>query len=136
MSDDTKTKEPSLFDYLNDISTNKNYIFDPNDANKNYSAFMINRGLAQHIDTILLANEANKRSFSKLMHHDFLFYSVDSKKRYGKWAKADTTDFDLLDYLKEKYVINHSVAIEYMAILDKKELKELKLESQRKGGKA
>jgi len=137
MTDETKTKEPSLFDYLSDISTNKNYIFDPNDTNKNYNAFMINRGLAQHLDTIMLANELNKRSgLSKLMHHDFLFYAVDAKKRYGKWAKADTTDFDLLDYLKEKYQINHNVALDYMSLLDKTELKQLKLESELKGGRA
>lgn len=137
MTEETKTKEPSLFDYLSDITTNKKYIFDVNDNNKNYNPYMINRGLAQHIDTIMLANEMNKRSeLSKLLHHDFLFYSVDAKKRYGKWAKTDTTDFDLLDYLKQKYQVNHNVALEYMSLLDKDELKQLKLESELKGGRA
>lgn len=126
--------EPSLFDYLNDITTNKKYLLDENDC-KNYTPFMINRGLGQHLDTILLANEMNKRhGISKLMHHDFLWYSVDAKKRFGKWAKQDDTDLDLIDFLQKKYTINKTVALEYMELLDKSELKELKLESERKGG--
>ncbi len=127
--------EPSLFDYLNDISTGKKYLLDENDS-KNYNAFMINRGLGQHLDTILLANEMNKRyNVSKLMHHDFLYYSVDAKKRYGKWAKQDDTDLDLVAYIQQKYTINKNVALEYLELMDRDELKELKLESERKGGK-
>lgn len=127
--------QPSLFDYLNDITTNKKYLLDESDNNKNYTPFMINRGLGQHLDTILLANEMNKRpGLSKLMHHDFLWHSVDAKKRFGKWAKQDDTDLDLVAYLQDKYVINKEVALEYMKLLDKDELKTLKLEHERKGG--
>lgn len=127
--------EPSLFDYLNDITTNKKYLLDENDNNKNYTPFMINRGLGQHLDTILLANEMNKRpGLSKLMHHDFLWHSVDAKKRFGKWAKQDETDLELVDYLQKKYTINKTVALEYLELLDKSEVKELQLESERKGG--
>lgn len=126
--------EPSIFDYLNDISQKKDYILDPNDS-KNYNPFMINRGLGQHLDTILLADEMNKRcSVSKLMHYDFLFYAVDAKKRYGKWAKQDTTDLDLLSYLQSKYAINKEHALEYLEMLDKTEVKKLKTEAETKGG--
>lgn len=126
--------EPSIFDYLTDISEKKKYILDPNDS-KNYNPFMINRGLGQHLDTILLADEMNKRcGVSKLMHHDFLFYSVDAKRRYGKWAKQDTTDLDLLSYLQTKYAINKEHALEYLEMLDKTEVKKLKLEAETKGG--
>lgn len=135
MADNNQTKEPSLFDYLGDLTTKKNYIFEQ-DASKNYNIFMINRGLAQHLDTILLANEMNKKpSLSKLLHHDYLFYSIDAKPRYGKWAKADKTDEDLIEFVKKKYCVNQSVALEYLKLYDKEELKALKLESERTGGK-
>jgi len=135
-SEEEKTKEPSLFDFLNDITTKKKYLFEPDQANKNYSEFMINRGLAQHLDTILIANELNKKTcMTKQMHHDYLFYSVDAKPRYGKWAKADTTDADLLEYIKKTYCVNQSVAIEYLTLFDKTELESLKSESERTGGK-
>lgn len=131
-----ETKQPSLFDYLKDITYDKAYLFDPEDSNKGYVPFMVNRGLAQHLDTILLANETNKMGgLSKQFHHDYLFYSVDKKKRYGKWAKADTTDSDLLEFVKEKYSVNQAVALDYLKLFDRKELKKLKSESERKGGK-
>lgn len=126
---------PSLFDYLNDITTNKKYLFDSNDSSS-YNQFMINRGLEQHLDTVLLANEMNKRAgLSKLLHHDFLWYSVDAKKRYGKWAKQDITDLDLVEYIQTKYVVNKENALTYLDLLGKDEIKQLKKESERTGGK-
>lgn len=106
-----------LFDYLNDISSGKKYLFEP-DNKKNYSQFMINKGLAQHLDTILLANEANKRTcMSDEMHHDFLFYSVDARKRYGKWAKSSTeVSKELLEYFMNKYEVNQEIALCYIEI--------------------
>lgn len=127
--------EPSLFDYLNDISSNKKYLFD-DDANKNYNMFILNKGLAQHIDTIMLANEMNKRpSISKRMHHDFLFYSIDAKNRYGKWVKSEVEDEDLIEFLKEQYCVNTEVAYTYLQLSDKKELKDLFKKFNSKGGK-
>lgn len=135
MNNDEIKKEPSLFDYLSDIGTDKAYLFNE-DVNKNYVAFMINRGFGQHIDTILLANEMNKRaSLSKLMHHDFLFFSIDKKKRYGKWAKATIVDEDLIEYMKMKYNVNYNVALSYIELYDKQLLKELIKEATEKGGK-
>jgi hypothetical protein len=128
-------EEPSLFDYLNDISTEKKYLFD-SEVNKNYNTFMINRGLAQHIDTIMYANEVNKRpSMSKRMAHDFLFYSIEPKKRYGKWVKSEIEDEDLLKLLKEMYSINDEVACMYLRLSDKEELKSLVKKFNSKGGK-
>lgn len=127
---------PSLFDYINDISFKKDYLFEEDDR-KNYNQFMINRGLAQHVDTLMFANEMNKRSqLNDEMHHDFLFYSISSKKRYGKWVKADTTDTDLVAFLQDKYAINQETAMLYLKLSDKNEIKQLKKESEKKGGKA
>jgi len=126
---------PSLFDYLNDISYSKDYIIDFNDCS-NYNQYMINRGLQQHLDTVLLANEMNKRpSLSKELHHDFLFYAVESRKRYGKWSKENTPDLDLIAFIQDKYCINKQHAIEYFELLDKTEVKQLKKLSEQKGGK-
>lgn len=117
--------EPKLFDYIGDITYDKKYIFDE-ELSKNYVPFMVNRGLAQHIDTVLLANEMNKRStISKLMHHDFLFYAVDARKRYGKWAKATEENTEVVEYIQQKVSVNRATAIEYIRVLDSEELAEL-----------
>lgn len=128
--------EPSLFDHLNDITKSKQGIFHQGETNKNYSPFMINRGLQQHVDTILLANEMNKRpNISKEMHHDYLFHSVDPKLRYGKWAKQDTTDLDLIEYIKDRYSVNHIVALDYIQLFDREQLKIMMDKSKQKGGR-
>lgn len=127
-------KQVSAFDYINDISYDKNYIFDENDS-KNYNQFLINRAFGQHMDTVLLANEANKMvTLSKRMHHDFLFYSIDGKKRYGKWAKANEEDSEMIEFVQTLYNVNREVALDYIELLDKKELKQLKLKYDNKGG--
>lgn len=129
------SQEPSLFDYLNDISSSKKYLFD-SDMNKNYNMFMLNKGLSQHIDTIMLANEMNKRpSISKRLHHDFLFYSIEAKNRYGKWVKSEVEDEELLEFLKKYYCINNDIAYMYLNLLDKEELKLLVTKFNSKGGK-
>ncbi len=124
MSEETQ-KKVTLFDFISDISTNKVYLYNE-DTKTVYSPFMVNRGLAQHIDTILLADEVNKMpNLSKQMQHDFLFHSVDAKKRYGKWAKAVDED-KLIVVLQSKYNVNKEVAIEYMKLLDVDQIEYLK----------
>lgn len=126
--------EPTLFNYIGDISHDKKYLYDEL-TDKNYSSFMVNRGLGQHIDTILLANEMNKRpDISKLMHHDFLFHSVERKKRYGKWAKADITDSDVIEFIRNKYDVNQAVALYYISMMDKDELESYMKQTRFKGG--
>ena len=51
------------FDFLNAINETKKDIFreDPL-AQKDYSAFMVNRGLSYFPDTIMFANEMNKNA--------------------------------------------------------------------------
>lgn len=79
---------PNLIEYVESICVNgKNLMLTANDV-KEYSPFAVNRALAQNIDTIMFAAEANKRpKLSKEMHYAFLMTSIKKKKRYGKWAK-------------------------------------------------
>lgn len=130
-------KKIGLFDFLNDVSYKKEYLYNE-DTKSQYNAFMILRGLGQHIDTVLLANELNKRpNISKEMHHDFLFYVIDARKRYGKWSKeVKQYDEDVVEYIKDKYQYNTKNAIEqYLSLMSNAELKQLKKKVHNKGGK-
>lgn len=129
---EVKQKKVSLFDFISDISYNKRYLLDDN-AIDHYTPFMVNRGLSQHIDTILLAEEANRMSLTnKQMHHDFLFYTVSAKRRYGKWAKH--TDDETIKLIQEKYKINRNRAEEYYKLMNNDDIINLK-ESYNKGGR-
>lgn len=75
-----------LFDFLNSIN---DHVYTPPEDGDDYNQFMINKGLSYYPDTILLVNEINKAGFSNKSHYDFLFYTVDKRKRRSKWFKAE-----------------------------------------------
>lgn len=132
-TDELKEKKVSLFDFVGDISQKKTYLLD-DDTNSVYTQFMVNKAFSQHIDTIMLASEMNKRpSLNNEMHHDFMFYAIDSKSRFGKWAKKQEGDADLIKYLKEEYDINNEHALEYAKLLSEDDIKDIKKRSS--GGK-
>lgn len=129
-----KEKKVQVFDFLNDISFGKEYLFD-GDTETVFNGFIINMGLMQHTDALLLANETNKMpTISKLWHHDYLFHSVDKRKRFGKWAKADKTEDDILSVLMNKYSINREVAKQYLGLLSEDDKKNFIDLSNKKGG--
>lgn len=135
--DQKQEKKIGLFDFVGSISETKQYIFDE-DTKSVYNAFMINKAMMQHLDTILLANETNKlQGLTDEMHHDFLFYAVDPKKRYGKWAKKQDKDHqDVIQYLQDHYQINNERALEYLKLLPDEEIDNIETKLKNKGGKA
>lgn len=134
--DQKQEKKFGLFDFIADISEHKQYKF-TEDTKSVYNQFMVNRALMQHIDTILLANEMNKRAaLNDEMHHDFLFYAVDAKRRYGKWVKKSDDNLDVINYIKEQYKVNYDHALMYMKLFTSEELQQIETKLNAKGGKA
>ena len=132
--DQKQERQIGLFDMINDISSSKQYIFN-DDTAQVYLPFMVNKALSQHLDTILLANEMNKHNaLTKEMHHDFLFYSVDAKPRYGKWAKAEKQNEGLIAYVKDKYDIGNERAIEYIKLMTETDIQQIEVTLKKKGG--
>lgn len=122
-----KVKKVGLFDFLSDLSYDKKYLFS-DETEKEFTSFMINRGMSQHADLIMIANEMNKSSnLPKLMVHDFYFHIVKSKKRYGQWAKANKDSNEKLELLMKHYKINRTVAESYLKLLTDEQIKALKL---------
>jgi hypothetical protein len=134
-TDELKEKKVSLFDFIGDISQKKQYLLD-DDTKGVYTQYMVNKAFSQHIDTVMLASEMNKRpTLSIEMHHDFLFYSIDPKGRFGKWAKKQETDDVVISYLKEKYSINNEHAIDYAKLLDNDTIEQIRKRDKLKGGR-
>lgn len=129
-----KKYKVDLFSVLNSIST-KDYSF-TEEMNDGYQPFIINKGLMQHIDTILYANEMNiNHQVTKEMHYDYLYYSVSKKKRYGKWAKASTDDKELIDDIVEYYKINRNYAEVYMRMVGRDRMIEHLKNKMNQGGR-
>jgi len=135
MNEEQTHKKIGLFDFVKALAETKENLYS-DDTKSQYNQFMINRAFMQHLDTVLLANEMNKcGSISNEMHHDFLYNSIDKKRRYGKWAKASDEDLELIEFLQTKYSINKEVAEEYLKLSDIEELKLQKKLSEQYGGK-
>lgn len=119
-----KAQKIGLFDFLNSIYEQKP-IEEFAENSKEYSAFMINRGLAQGMDTVLLANEMNQfPSIDKDMHYRYLSKNANirAKKRFNKWAKAAAASEDI-QLIMEFFRINRSRAEEIMDLVDLDDLR-------------
>lgn len=114
------------FDFLNAINDTKKDLFkeDPL-AQKDYSAFMVNRGLSYFPDTIMFANEMNKNAG---IPSDWQFYfylnGVTKRKRFSKWSKKDKAS-DSLQVVMKHFNYSSQKAIEVLDILTDEQLKQL-----------
>ncbi len=112
------------FDFIKDISHVKENIMRDdvdNEIEKQYNAFIVNRGFSYFMDTVIYANEMNIRSHvdSKLQFN-FLINTVRQKKRYSKWHKAEQSDD--IQILKEYYGYNIHRAKEVLPLHTKEQL--------------
>ena len=124
------------FDYINSISFNKNDLMGGtgNDelAEKDYPAFIVNKGLSYYIDTILHSNEMNQRpSIDNRLQYTYLLNSIRAHKRFAKWAKRE--DSNDLDAVKEYYGYNNEKAFQALSLLSPEQLSMIK-EQLQKGG--
>ena len=80
----------SPFDFLKAINETKEDLFVDPQAEKDYSAYMINRGLSFFPDTILYANAMNRVShIPKKSQFVFLSLNITKRKRFSQWHKRD-----------------------------------------------
>jgi hypothetical protein len=100
---------------------------------KQYVAFMINRGLSYFNDTILLANEMNRHhSLPTKMQYDFYRGLVRPRKRFSKWAKKEDDSADV-KLIMEHYDYSSTRAREVLPLLGKESIEAIKA-IRNKGG--
>jgi len=85
------------FDFVNSINfTKKNLMKNTeNDelAEKGYAPYLTNKTLSYFTDTLLYANEMNRYHFlDNKLQYEFYLNTLRKKKRFAKWAKADSND--------------------------------------------
>jgi hypothetical protein len=117
---------PKVFDYVNEILYGKKNLIIDEESEKNYSPFIVNRSLSYHFDTVLYANEMNRRHFiDKKLQNDFFINTIRSKKRpYVKWAKSEENDD--ISFIKTAYGYSDTKALEALSLLSKEEIQKLK----------
>lgn len=121
------------FSFVQSITETKEDIFEGNE--KQYSKFLVNRGLSFNVDCILYVHEIDRYpELPDYVHYQFLLNSIDKKRRYGKWVKKDTIPADV-ELVKEAFGYSTEKAMIALELLTDKQLLDLK-DTIRKGGRS
>ena len=108
-------------------------MINPDTPSKQYVPFIINRGLSQFNDTVLLTNEMNMRhQLPAKMQYDFLFSAIRPRKRFSKWAKKMKDPNDLKT-IQETYNYSKEKAEQVYSMFSQDDLKNLRKQLN-KGG--
>tara|TARA_B000000609_G_scaffold137867_1_gene114596 strand:+ start:1219 stop:1596 length:378 start_codon:yes stop_codon:yes gene_type:complete len=122
------------FEYLNAINYTKQDIMVDDIAEKGYNSFMVNRGLSYFNDTVLMANEMNQHAhLDNRLQFDFLINIVRKKKRFSKWAKAQTSSD--VEVIKEYYGYSNEKARQISDLITSDQMEELKKKVYKGGRK-
>lgn len=127
----------SPFDYLNSINKGTPNMMRGTDndelAEKEYNAFLVNRGLSYFPDTIAAANEMNRLNhLDKKLQYEFLLNNIRPRKRFSKWAKK--TEDNNLELIKEYFSFNDDKALRAVEVLSDNDIEKIKIKLE-KGGK-
>ena len=121
------------FEYLNDITYAKKGIMVDDIAEKEYNAFIINRGLSMYSDTILYANEMNiNHTIDHRLQYDFFINIIRKRKRWSKWIKPQ--EITNLELIKEYYGYSNEKAKSVLSLFSTEQIADLKQRIY-KGGK-
>ena len=113
------------FEYLNAINNTKQDLMVDDISEKQYNAFMVNRGLSYFYDTVLLSNEMNQRAhLDNRLQFDFFINTIRKKKRFSKWMKAK--EEDNIKVVKEYYGYSNEKARQALTILNDDNIEQLK----------
>ena len=123
----------SPFEFVNAINYTKKNIMVDDITEKEYNAFIINRGLSFFPDTILYANEMNlNHHLDNRLQYDFLINIIKKKKRFTQWVKPQ--DIANLEIVKEYYGYSDEKAKSVLSLLNNEQIEELNKRIY-KGGK-
>lgn len=116
------------FDYLNSINVTKKNMMrgSENDelAEKQYNAFLVNRGLSYFQDTVELANEMNLRAdLDNKLQYEFLLNLIRSRKRFSKWHKKNQDN--RVDIVTQYYNCSQRKALEILKILTEEQFQQI-----------
>jgi hypothetical protein len=109
----------NLFDFLKSISDTKEALFELEDLEKKYPAFMLNRFLCASQDTLFYANVMSQMShLPNVLQYAFLFHGIGKKKRYFQYSgkgKKDKTEE--VESIVKYYSCSREQALDYQELL-------------------
>jgi hypothetical protein len=116
----------SPFDFIKSVSNNKKDLLkDNSDNGKAYNAYVINHGLSFYPDTVLIANDLNLYpDIPAASQYYYYMGAIRKGNRFSEWYKKKKDDD--LDLIQKVYQVRRDVAKQYLKLLSKENLAELK----------
>lgn len=112
----------SPFEFIKSISSTKKDIME---NEKDYNAFMINRGLSYFPDTVIYANEMNKfHHLDSRLQYSFLINIVRKRNRFSKWNKS--IESENINAIKRYYDYSNEKARDVLPLLSNENLKTIR----------
>ena len=106
------------FELIKSISNTKKDILE---NEKDYNAFMVNRGLSYFPDTVIYANEMNKyHHLDASLQYQFLINIVRKRNRFSKWNKS--TESEDIKTIKNYYGYSNEKARDVLPLLSNENL--------------
>ena len=115
-----------LKDWLNSINfTKEDLTVDDPDSTKDYPAYIVNRCLSGHLDTVLYANEMHLHpNLDKDMQYQFFLNSLRKRKRFSPWLRKDKVEN--LNIIKKYYGYSNEKALQALRLLTNEQLDYIK----------
>jgi hypothetical protein len=112
----------SPFELIKSISLTKKDILE---NEKDYNAFMVNRGLSYFPDTVLYANEMNKfHHLDNRLQYSFLINIIRKRNRFSKWNKS--IESENINAIKRYYGYSNEKARDVLPLLSNENLNIIK----------
>lgn len=107
----------SPFAFVTEIQHSKRDLLADPENEKFYVSFLTNKALSYDMDTLLYANEMNRRHhLDKKMQHAYLLHIVRARKRgFKKWIKP--VENEALEAVKTYWEVSSLKAMEILKIL-------------------
>ena len=110
------------FELIKSISSTKKDILE---NEKDYNAFMVNRGLSYFPDTVLYANEMNKfHHLDSRLQYQFLINTIRKRNRFSKWNKS--IESKNISAIKKYYNYSNEKARDVLPLLSNENLKTIR----------
>lgn len=119
-TENSAEKKLGPFDFINTVLQSKTNLVRGSEneelAEKAYNAFLTNKALSFHVDTVLYSNEMNRRGgLDNLLQYEYYLHSVRSMRRGYSWPKK-SKDEDL-EVVQQAYKVNPVRAQEIIGLI-------------------